>query len=193
MNESKKVIEYYPDIGDEPGCFPAKLYYDWMTPIHPILDLQSNKKLFLGTKEGAGYFWNSEKGSEDINELTRDHLLTLGIKAIVCCRDLKPAFPEDFEYLIVNMDNDEPEEADISEKMKKAYEFILKKGSEGSVLVHCKNGWTRSPSVVTYFVMRSMGVGFDEAVEIVRRKRSCIDVEIFRGRLEALCEHDRDF
>lgn len=183
-------VNIYPDLifSEDPKEDKRlrEIYVAMMTPLHHIIEIQNKNKLYLGNKEAAGSLWNPDSHQEEEILGSKERLKSLNIKAIVCCRDIQPVFPNDFKYLVIPMDYDEPVEKDISEKLTKAYEFILENSKEGSVLVHCRNGCTRSASVVTYFVMKSLGLEFEKAVKLVREKRKCINVEVFKSRLVAM-------
>jgi protein-tyrosine phosphatase len=42
-------------------------------------------------------------------------------------------------------------------------------------LVHCSMGISRSSTVLTSFIMHTTGVGYDEALKIVKDARSCAE------------------
>ena len=53
------------------------------------------------------------------------------------------------------------------------YLFISReKGSR--VLVHCKMGISRSASVVIAYAMKAYNMSLEEAIQLVKKKRSCI-------------------
>lgn len=185
IQESSELV-----FSDDPALnqYYKKIYEAMMTPLHHITEIKDNNSLYLGNKEGAGSLWNPGTHKEEEIQGAKDNLKSLNIKAIVCCRDMEPAFPNDFKYLVIPMDKDEPIEVDISEKLNKAYEFILENSKEGSVLVHCRNGCTRSASVVVFFVMKYFGVDYKTAVKTVAEKRACIDTEVFKSRIIAAAE-----
>lgn len=50
----------------------------------------------------------------------------------------------------------------------------VERNSGGKILVHCALGISRSPIVVIAFVMKRLGMKFEEAYEFVKKKRSII-------------------
>ncbi|KAL0960502.1 hypothetical protein HGRIS_005540 [Hohenbuehelia grisea] len=43
-----------------------------------------------------------------------------------------------------------------------------------SVLVHCQQGISRSPAIVIAYLIRNLGMSFDQAHTLLKRKRACI-------------------
>lgn len=87
-------------------------------------------------------------------------------------------FPE-IKYCRVYIEDSESEK--ISYFFQKAYEFIEQafientQGARNAVLVHCAKGVSRSPTIVVMFLMRSTGMGLDEAMAFVKRHRDFIE------------------
>lgn len=53
--------------------------------------------------------------------------------------------------------------------------FISKGLNYGSVLVHCQKGVSRSATAVLFYLMFVQGMELDSAVELVQRRRQCIN------------------
>jgi len=65
--------------------------------------------------------------------------------------------------------------------------FIAEGMSKGSVLVHCKAGQSRSPTVVIAHLMREEGWGADQALRFVQKQRPSVQPNIgFMEQLRAL-------
>ena len=83
------------------------------------------------------------------------------------------------KYCRVCIEDSESEK--ISVFFQRAYEFIEQafientQGANNAVLVHCAKGVSRSPSIVVMFLMRSTGMGFDEAMAFVKRHRDFVE------------------
>jgi protein-tyrosine phosphatase len=62
--------------------------------------------------------------------------------------------------------------SDISPEFNKAKEFIDKMQEKGmNVLIHCKNGVSRSAAIVTGYLMQKLHISRKKAVGIVKEKR----------------------
>ncbi|KAJ5071804.1 dual specificity protein phosphatase -related [Anaeramoeba ignava] len=85
----------------------------------------------------------------------------------------KPPYPNDFKYLILDMQDSSQE--DLSKFLPKCFEFYdSAQNSQGNLLVHCVAGVSRSGAVSTAIVMRELGLGFDQAFDLVKSKRPVI-------------------
>lgn len=73
-------------------------------------------------------------------------------------------------YLYFNVSDDESQ--NITEVFDRGIPFIEKAISRGeNVLVHCQRGRSRSGILVVAYVMKTMDVSFDEALQFIQRKR----------------------
>ena len=116
--------------------------------------------------------------------VNRDLLEILEIKSILTvANSIEPAFPSHFKYMVIQIEDVGTQ--DILSHFPSAIKFINE--SEGNVLVHCANGISRSPTVVSAFVMTKMGIkSSKEALDFVASKRSCINPNAgFRKQLQA--------
>jgi dual specificity phosphatase 12 len=88
----------------------------------------------------------------------------------------RPVIPEELnikhEFLLLE-DN---AQTDLLSILDEAYTFIndaLKPNEEGKVegkvLVHCLQGISRSGAVIMGYVMKELNLGYDEALELVRK------------------------
>lgn len=111
------------------------------------------------------------------NNLTK--LRELGVTAIVNCGAGKNSFEGwangcggTFTYTKIKIE-DSPT-ADLLPLLRESTAFIEENVSKGGVvLVHCMGGFSRSPSVCMAWMIRYRHLRVDEALEVVRVKRSC--------------------
>lgn len=101
------------------------------------------------------------------------------ITHILCVTDtreekiIKPYYPGQFIYLVVNV-SDDPLEILIPH-FKKVKNFIDNALlSNGKVLVHSNVGISRGPTFVISYLMETKKISFDEAFKLVKTKRFCI-------------------
>lgn len=81
-----------------------------------------------------------------------------------------PCFPNTYEYLLCTIE-DNPDE-NILQFFEPAIEFIQKGLDEGlGVFVHCAGGVSRSATIVVAFIMNTLRVSADAALELLRRDR----------------------
>lgn len=108
-------------------------------------------KLYLGSANGAS---------------NRDALTELGVTHILnMAREQKCHFPEKFKYMKVSIyDGTEK----LSNHLENAIAFI---DSSECVFVHCKQGKSRSASVVIAYLMHKNGWSYQEAITFVKEKR----------------------
>lgn len=80
------------------------------------------------------------------------------------------------KYLKLNNLADTPS-ANLLQHLDEATHFIheqLSKGGGGVVLVHCMGGFSRSPAVIAAYLIRYQRLSVDEALAVLRAKRSCV-------------------
>jgi hypothetical protein len=82
---------------------------------------------------------------------------------------------------------------DIAQHFDASAKFIDNaKKSGGRVLVHCRRGVSRSPTLVVAYLMRSLNLTFEEAMDLVTTKRTCVSINLgFRVSLEDYDQHRR--
>jgi hypothetical protein len=79
----------------------------------------------------------------------------------------------------------------IERYFEQAAEFIQSAEAEaGRVLVHCRKGISRSPTLVVAYLMRTKGMKCDDALQFVRQRRSKVSPNM--GFMEALRAADND-
>ena len=125
-------------------------------------------KLFLGNKMSA-----TQK--DELKKRGITHILMVGYY-------LCELFPHDFEY--GNIEIDDFERENIFKYFYTCINFIDK---SKICYVHCQAGVSRSASIVIAYVMYSLKLNFDDALDYVKKKREFISPNIgFMLQLEDL-------
>ena len=116
-------------------------------------------KLFIGDVYASSNYFN-------LHSKSVSHILTL-------TKDIKPKFPEEFEYLVIHIEDTKDEELLIH--LPKAIEFI-KCGMENGtgVLVHCQQGISRSASIVIAYLMATKKKSFKHVFKMIKEKRPIV-------------------
>jgi len=108
-------------------------------------------------------------------------------------REIDNFFPGTFEYFNVRVYDDE--KTNLLKYWDDTFRYITRAKAEGSkVLVHCKMGVSRSASVVIAYAMKAYQWEFQQALEHVKKRRSCIkpnknflnQLETYNGMLDAM-------
>jgi protein-tyrosine phosphatase len=157
-----------------------RIYQDIITPMHKIFTIGENN-LYLGSQNSVGGFpdkWNYSQN--DYNNL-KNELKEKNVKYIVCCADNLEVFSDDFEYLQIPMQNNK--DFNIMDILNKSFKFINEKIKNGSIVVHCNAGCTRSATVVINFLMKYNNWSYENTHSYVKNIRSCIDVDIFKPQI----------
>ena len=113
----------------------------------------------------------------------RDALRRLGITHVLCAASgLTPDFPDEFQYLSIDLKD--RGSARLEEYFAPCFEFIdesltsvhggADSSAPGGVLIHCFQGRSRSAAVAVAWLMRSRGMKFLEALELVRAARPIV-------------------
>jgi len=120
-----------------------------------------------------------------------DRLKGFGITHVLCIYDerealfIRPRFPNDFVYKLLDV-RDAPDQ-NLIRLFPDAKLFIdqaLQAG--GRILVHCGDGISRSPAIVTAYVMTAFNLSQEEAFQYVQARRFCISPNLgFQHQLEA--------
>ncbi|VDP73219.1 unnamed protein product [Echinostoma caproni] len=99
------------------------------------------------------------------------HLLRTGIRSILTV-DMVPLPETEFKYFECKFIElrDEPSQ-DVLDILEEALDFIEQSLRNGSVLIHCTMGMSRSATVTIAYVMRKFRVSYDNALDLVMKKR----------------------
>jgi len=108
--------------------------------------------------------YTSAKHLEELKNRKITNILTLG--------NLKPMFPTEFIYKIVTIEDIETE--DILSHFEIMNSFIDEAIKNGTVLVHCAAGVSRSGAAVIAYVMTKNKLTYKEAHKFVSEKRPCV-------------------
>ncbi|GAA5879258.1 hypothetical protein JCM16303_003141 [Sporobolomyces ruberrimus] len=115
----------------------------------------------------------------------------LGITHILCIAESREAhlvrakFPDQFQYLIQEIrDADDQNLIRIFPQAQAFIDGAL--GAGGRVLVHCGDGISRSPAIVTAYIMMKTSLTYEDAFSFVQARRFCVSPRIeFVRQLEA--------
>jgi protein-tyrosine phosphatase len=129
----------------------STLMYHSESPIDQITD-----NIYLGDFRAA----------DDLN-LLRDNGIT---HIINCAKDIPEVYPDTFDYLSLNLRDTASQ--DLTEAIIVSLNFI-KKGKK--VFIHCKQGVSRSASIVLAYLVKEMGMSYDSALEKVIARRQCVN------------------
>ena len=115
--------------------------------------------LLLGGKWSAG----------DVNRL-RQHNVTHIVNVTA---QIPNSFPSEFAYLNIRIPD--ADTVDISRHFEPACAFISAcRDRQGTVLVHCSAGMSRSVTIVLAFLMRAESMSLIAALELVKSKRHMV-------------------
>jgi hypothetical protein len=121
-------------------------------------------------------------------EYLKKHKFTHIINCAAGSKRFQSSLYQDFNYLMVNL-KDEPDE-EIEEAVIQVVSFI-EKANENSpqrkILIHCVEGISRGPVLLSSYLMWKYRINKDNAIKIIKDKRSCIDINLgFIYQLEKL-------
>lgn len=117
------------------------------------------------------------------------YLREVGITHIVNCSGTTPAFPTDLVSLSLEVEDTDQE--DISRYFGATIEWMndALRLSNSKILVYCRLGLSRSPTIVIAYLMSTMNISFSIAHSIVKRARGFITIN--RGFLGQLLADDQ--
>jgi protein-tyrosine phosphatase len=158
-----------------PSCFhetaPPFVYCDVPSPIVP--------GLLLGNVSGS-------QNRAVLSAAGVTHV----VRAIDALGQAMPPFPEELNYLSIDcLDTDEQ---NMRQFFERSNAFIAAARREGGVvLVHCRQGKSRSATLVIAFLMMSQGWSFEEAKTFVKSRRNiagpnpsfCMQLRLYANEL----------
>ena len=118
-----------------------------------------------------GIFLGSINSSYDL-----DVLKSKGITHIISViLGYDPAFPEDFQYLIINaLDNENNSISDVFESCNDFINDALFE-SNGKVLIHCMAGRSRSATILAAYIIKTYGMDVENVLNLLRKKRKIVE------------------
>lgn len=89
-----------------------------------------------------------------------------------------------FAHRTILVDDDESE--NLSQHFESAHQWIQSALSQDQsrVLVHCRAGISRSPSIIAYHIMKTLNVSDTQAIDLICEKRAVDPNSGFRSQLQ---------
>ncbi|XP_068222317.1 protein phosphatase Slingshot homolog 1-like [Palaemon carinicauda] len=114
-------------------------------------------------------YLGSEWNASNLEELQKN-----GVGYILnVTKEIDNFYPGTFDYLNIRVYDDEKTE--LLKHWDSTFKYIAQVKTRGSkVLVHCKMGISRSASVVIAYAMKAFNMSLEEALNLVKKKRTCI-------------------
>lgn len=114
-------------------------------------------------------YLGSEWNASNLEELQKN-----GVGYILnVTKEIDNFYPGTFDYLNIRVYDDEKTE--LLKHWDSTFRYIAQVKDRGSkVLVHCKMGISRSASVVIAYAMKAFNMSLEEALNLVKKKRTCI-------------------
>ena len=123
----------------------------------------------------------------DLDELKRNNIKYILNCAVECKNENLPSDIKELHLKLV----DEPE-FDITKHFKQTNDFINKvRTAGGNLLVHCKVGLSRSPTVIIAYLIKYYEFTADSAINFIKRKRPQIIPN--QGFIKQLYEYEKQF
>jgi hypothetical protein len=158
-------------------------------PLNPKEDFQIET---YDKKKECNYITDGLYISSYHSSLDFDYLQFNGFTHIVNCAGSSSRFTsvvhEGFKYLVLNLEDDP--NADLGDAVKKLLNFLNQAENDGpnkKVLIHCAEGVSRAPALVTSYLMWKYHFEPSFAVDFIKVKRPCIEINLgFMCQLEKL-------
>jgi hypothetical protein len=126
--------------------------------LHTSIPSEIDKNLYLGGLDCA-------TNMQLLQHLNITHI-------VLAIGEMQPHFPKNFSYLPLHDAKDSPN-FDFSVYFNECSNFIdSAKANGGSVLVHCRAGVSRSPTIMVAYMMKKHRMRYEEAMQVVTSKRS---------------------
>jgi len=122
----------------------------------------------------SNIFLGNSKAAQD-----QKWLREVGITNIInTAAEIPNFFPQHLRYFNLGLkDNPVTGDEDLLAVLEPSFRYIsgiLKFNRDAKIFVHCHLGISRSSSIVIYYLMRSRGWSFDEALKYVQSKRPIV-------------------
>ena len=98
--------------------------------------------------------------------LTKNNITTV----VNCAQGLDSNYKE-IKYIELMLHDNSRQ--DLFPKLEVAYKFI-KKNSKNNILIHCKEGRSRSASLVVFYLMKERNWDYDTCIKFIKEKRSIV-------------------
>lgn len=127
---------------------------------------QVDANLFIGNEEAANNLeWLNSSGITHV---------------INCAKEIPNFYDGTLRYLRLDLGDGQSEintEDDLHRVAEGSYRYIssvLRRDPKIKILVHCRAGISRSASIVVYYLMRKMGLSYDQALKYLRDRRPIV-------------------
>ena len=97
------------------------------------------------------------------------YLIKKNIDTVVNCAESVNSTYKELKFLELKMYDKSKQK--LFPKLEIAYKFI-KKNSKNNILIHCKNGKSRSAALVVFYLMKEKGWDYDTCISYIRKRRS---------------------
>ncbi|KIJ59281.1 hypothetical protein HYDPIDRAFT_177879 [Hydnomerulius pinastri MD-312] len=152
------------------------------TPMHQILPahypsptsptIQSVPPMTSSTTASGSLFLGSISATMDRELLKKNHITH--VVQVLDAPWLPISEKDGFRCLRIDI-LDKPS-ADLRPHLEGACQYIASALScGGNVLVHCQQGVSRSPAIVIAYLIHNLGMSYDQAHALVKRRRQCIN------------------
>ncbi|XP_053641553.1 uncharacterized protein ssh isoform X2 [Cherax quadricarinatus] len=130
--------------------------------------------VILGQMDAATEIFPHVYLGSEWNASNLDELQSNGVGYILnVTKEIDNFYPGTFDYLNIRVYDDEKTE--LLKHWDSTFRYISQvKEKDSKVLVHCKMGISRSASVVIAYAMKEFNMTLEEALALVKKKRTCI-------------------
>lgn len=130
--------------------------------------------VILGQMDAATEIFPHVYLGSEWNASNLEELQSNGVGYILnVTKEIDNFYPGTFDYLNIRVYDDEKTE--LLRHWDRTFRYITQvKEKDSKVLVHCKMGISRSASVVIAYAMKAFNMSLDDALALVKKKRTCI-------------------
>ena len=112
------------------------------------------------------------------------YIIENNIDTVVNCAESVNSSYKELKFLELKMYDKSKQK--LFPKLEIAYKFI-KKNSKKNILIHCKEGKSRSAALVVFYLMKENGWDYDTCIKFIKERRPSISPNI--GFVEQLKEY----